>query len=167
MTDETTPGLTTRCADCDGVVSRRAVTCPHCGAPLRQPAGYYPDPENPDRMRHWDGNAWAPTTTTSTSPKGSWNRGAILAGFVALGFLPWMLLALFIALLTARNSEEVAGFILLFFAVAYSGVVVVTSIWALREILRNGGRGKALVIVILIVGAVVFLQYLRALLGAL
>jgi len=78
-----------------------------------------------------------------------------------------MLLALFIALLTARNSEEVAGFILLFFAVAYSGVVVVTSIWALREILRNGGRGKALVIVILIVGAVVFLQYLRALLGAL
>ena len=29
--------LTTSCSDCGGLVSKRAITCPHCGAPLSVP----------------------------------------------------------------------------------------------------------------------------------
>jgi hypothetical protein len=32
------PSRLTRCPDCEGIVSRRARTCPHCGCPLIDPA---------------------------------------------------------------------------------------------------------------------------------
>lgn len=31
------------------------------------PAGYYPDPENPNATRWWDGNAWGPAGTPNSA----------------------------------------------------------------------------------------------------
>ena len=34
MSDETPTDKTMACPDCDGMVSKRAASCPHCGAPI-------------------------------------------------------------------------------------------------------------------------------------
>ena len=57
------------------------------------PAGWYPDPQDADRQRYWDGNAWtehtadaspqaagaAATTSTSSSGPDTWTWQSILA----------------------------------------------------------------------------------------
>ena len=57
----------------------------------RPPAGWYPDPENPDseRPRWWDGQRWTDTHAPVTSPS-----TAAWAGSAALLALPGLLTAL-------------------------------------------------------------------------
>ena len=75
---------TTTCPDCGGKVSIRAYVCPHCGAPLGQPEGMYPDPKNPGPMSYSQGRDWAPN-----DPQANWNKPAVVGFTMALAYLPF------------------------------------------------------------------------------
>ncbi len=154
---------TTDCRDCGGLVSINAASCPHCGAPLRTPAGYYDDPDNPDRKRYWDGNTWGPA---QAAPKPPWNRSAVVAGLVALGFLPWSFVATFVVVGTSGGSGQAASSMAGALIDAYLAIVVAVSAYALRDIRRQGGRGHGLIIGVLIVSSLLFLLFLRGLIAS-
>lgn len=126
---------TTNCRDCSGLVSVHATTCPHCGAPLRSPAGYYADPENPDRKRYWDGYQWAAPKPTTT------NANAKIAGGLGVGLLV-LEPALYVIL-----REFVSLPLRLVSMVALAGFALFYAVKALRETVRSRERGRALAVV--------------------
>lgn len=138
---------TEACPDCSGTVSVRAFACPHCGAPLKQPAGMYDDPENPGQKRYWDGNAWAPPRP----PGRGWNVSVVIAGIMAIGFLPGMFLAAFFA------TDGGGANVLLAIIASYGVVQTLFAFSGLLDIRYSREHSLVLGIVALILGALLAL----------
>lgn len=143
---------TTQCPDCTGVVSVRAATCPHCGAPLKAAAGIYPDPET-GRGRYWNGNEWG-------SPTPSMNTRALVAGGLGLGLF---LVEPFLYQILGRLIRNYT-----LTAVVMVGLAAFTIFWgvkALREAKQNDEQGKGFAIAGIACGAVWVLISLVLLIG--
>ena len=131
MSDSQAPAEgTTQCGDCGGVISPRAGTCPHCGAPLRQPPGWYADPDNPGRTLYWDGMAW-----TKADARQSFNLLAAIGFVMACLFLPFFP---FLYWFFYGTGSEWFGRAVLFL---YWSAVLIVALIAYRQIEARGQRG--------------------------
>lgn len=88
--------------------------------PPRPDAGWYADPERPDRLRWWDGESWtehtapveagppaAPAAPDERQPGNGYSIGAIVLGVASFVFLPIVLGVIGIVLaLVARSRGE-------------------------------------------------------------
>lgn len=120
---------TTQCVDCGGLLSTRAITCPHCGAPTRTPAGMYADPQNASQLRYWNGSEWG----APAKPSERWESRCVIAFVMALVYLPVsILVGLF------------ARFDLAPIALAYWVTTLVLGVLGMRAATVNGLRGRGL-----------------------